>query len=51
MLNVANYCRRLVAAISLLGFALIGQPLSSLAKSPDIEFELLYRAAQIANLS
>jgi hypothetical protein len=51
MLNVANYCCRLVAAISLLGFALTSQPHSSLAKSPDIDFELLYRAAQIANLS
>lgn len=48
---VAGHYLRLAAVVSLLGLAFISQPLSSLAKSPDIDFDILYRAAQIANLS
>jgi triacylglycerol lipase len=51
MLSVSSCCRRLIAVISLVGFVFISQPLSSLAKSPDIDFDLLYRAAQFANLA
>ena len=51
MISVASCYRRLIAAISLLGFAFISQPLASSAKSPNIDFDLLYRAAQIANLA
>jgi hypothetical protein len=43
--------RRIAAMIVLLAGTLINHSVPSSAKSPDIDFELLYRAAQIANLS
>jgi hypothetical protein len=43
--------RRIAAMIILLAGALINHPVSSSAKSPEIDFDILYRAAQIANLS
>jgi triacylglycerol lipase len=51
MMRVAGHYLWLAAMVSLLGFAFIGQPLSSSAKSSNIDFDILYRAAQIANLS
>jgi hypothetical protein len=42
---------RIAAMIILLAGALINHPISSSARSPDIDFDILYRAAQIANLS
>lgn len=43
--------RRIVAILGLLGAVLTSYPLSSLAKSPEIDFDLLYRAAQFSNLA
>jgi hypothetical protein len=43
--------RRIAGMIILLAGVVISFPGSSLAKSPSIDFDLLYRAAQIANLA
>lgn len=50
MIDLASLLR-IAAMIILLAGALINHPISSSAKSPDIDFDILYRAAQIANLS
>ncbi|MEE4236519.1 MAG: lipase family protein [Anderseniella sp.] len=46
-----NSFRRIGAMIILLVGVLTNHPISSSAKSPDIDFDLLYRAAQIANMA
>ncbi|MGI9513918.1 MAG: hypothetical protein ACR2OL_13525, partial [Anderseniella sp.] len=48
MFKLAN-CGRFVSTIILLGVAVISHPISTSAKSPNIDFGLLYRAAQLSN--
>lgn len=50
MLSLVTF-RRIGAMIILLVGVLTNHPISSLAKSTDIDFDLLYRAAQIANMA
>ena len=42
---------RVAVALMLFGVALFCQPLEVLAKSPKVDFKLLYRAAQMSNLA
>ncbi len=51
MIVFFNRFRRLIAIISLLTGALLIQPIPGWAKSPNIDFGLLYRAAQLANMA
>ncbi len=51
MMNIASCFRRFVRVLALLGCVLISHSISSLAKSPNIDFDLLYRAAQLANMA
>ena len=48
MFKIASYVR-LVMAIVLLGFSITSHSISSLAKTPEIDFALIYRAAQLSN--
>lgn len=48
MFKVAS-CGRFVATIILLGVAVISHSISTSAKSPNIDFDILYRAAQLSN--
>ena len=50
MTGFAGFCR-IAAMIIMLVAAFVNHSTSSSAKSPDIDFDLLYRAAQIANLA
>lgn len=51
MMNITSCFRRLFTVLSLLGFVLLGHSTLSLARSPNIDFDLLYRAAQLANMA
>jgi triacylglycerol lipase len=42
---------RVAVAATLLGILFLGQPFEVLAKSPKVDFSLLYRAAQMSNLA